>query len=89
VRDQRFLRTTRPWAVIPLVYSRTFYTDLDDLRLLRTFGEHQMMAQLRARRLLGCPLINKEFRVCHPLLARGNVASGNLNHQKCARATKF
>jgi hypothetical protein len=29
--DQRFLRTTCPWAVIPLVYPRTFYTDLHDL----------------------------------------------------------
>jgi hypothetical protein len=47
-----------------------------------TFGEHQMMAQLRARRLLGCPLINKDFRVCHPLLAHGPVASVHLNHQK-------
>jgi hypothetical protein len=50
--------------------------------LLRTFGECQMLAQQIARRWLVSLLINKEFRVCHPLLARGNFASVNLNHQK-------
>jgi hypothetical protein len=47
-----------------------------------TFGEHQVMAQLIAKRVLISPLINKDFSVRHPLLARGNVASVNLNHQK-------
>jgi hypothetical protein len=50
--------------------------------LLRTFGERQMVAQPIARRWLVSPLINKDFRVCHPLLARSNYASVNLNHQK-------
>jgi hypothetical protein len=50
--------------------------------LLATFGERQMMAQLIARRWLVFPLINKDFRVCLPLLASGHVASVNLNHQK-------
>jgi hypothetical protein len=53
---------------------------------LRTFGECQMMAQLIARRGLVSPLIHKELRVCHLLLARDNCAAVNLNHQKCARA---
>jgi hypothetical protein len=46
------------------------------------FGEHQVMAQLIAKRVLIALLINKDFPVRHPLLARGNVASVNLNHQK-------
>jgi hypothetical protein len=61
---------------------RIMSTDLDDLRLLRAFGECQMMAQLIARRWLVPLLIHKEFRVRQPLLARGNFASVNLNHQK-------
>jgi hypothetical protein len=44
------------------------------------------MAQRIARRWLVSPLIHKELRVGHPLLARGNFASVNPNHQKCARA---
>jgi hypothetical protein len=54
--------------------------------LLRTFGERQLMAQRIARRWPISPWINKELRVCHPLLARGNFTSVNPNHQKCARA---
>jgi hypothetical protein len=46
------------------------------------FGEHQVMAQLIAKRVLVFPLIHKDFPVRHLLLARGNVASVNLNHQK-------
>jgi hypothetical protein len=46
------------------------------------FGEHQVMAQLIATRVLISPLINKDFSVRHPLPARGNFASVNLNHQK-------
>jgi hypothetical protein len=54
--------------------------------LLRTFGERQMMAELIARRGLTSPLINKDFRVCHLLLARGEFVSVHLNYQTCARA---
>jgi len=46
------------------------------------FGEHQAMAQLIAKRVLISPVINKDLPVRHPLLARGNFASVNLNHQK-------
>jgi hypothetical protein len=51
-----------------------------------SFGEHQVMAQLIVTRVLISPLINKDFPVRHPLLARGHFASVNLNHQKCGRA---
>ena len=51
-------------------------------RLFVIFGEHQVMAQLIAKRVLISLLINKDFPVRHPLLARGNFASVNLNHQK-------
>jgi hypothetical protein len=47
-----------------------------------TFGEHQVVAQLIVTRVLISPLIHKDSPVCHPLLARGNFASVNLNHQK-------
>jgi hypothetical protein len=47
-----------------------------------SFGEHQVMAQLIAKRVLISPLINKGFPVRPLLLARGNFASVNLNHQK-------
>jgi hypothetical protein len=50
--------------------------------LFVTFGEHQVIAQLIAKRVLISPLINKDFPVRHSLLARGNFASVNLNHQK-------
>jgi hypothetical protein len=50
--------------------------------LIVIFGEHQVMAQLIAKRVLISPLIHKDFPVRHPLLARGNFASVNLNHQK-------
>jgi hypothetical protein len=46
------------------------------------FGEHQVMAQLIAKRVLISPLIHKGFPVRHLLLSRGNFASVNLNHQK-------
>jgi len=52
------------------------------LWLFVIFGEHQVMAQLIAKRVFIAPLINKDFPVRHPLLARGNFASVNLNHQK-------
>jgi hypothetical protein len=54
-------------------------------RLFVIFGEHQVMVQLIAKRVLISPLINKDFPVRHLLLARGNFASVNLNHQKCVR----
>jgi hypothetical protein len=41
--------------------------------IIVTFGEHQVMAQLIAKRVLISPLINKDFPVRHPLLARGNL----------------
>jgi hypothetical protein len=46
------------------------------------FGEHQVMAQLIATRVLISPLIHKGFPVRHLLLARGHCASVNLNHHK-------
>jgi hypothetical protein len=46
------------------------------------FGEYQVMAQLITKRVLISPLINKGFSVRHSLLAHGNFASMNLNHQK-------
>jgi hypothetical protein len=51
------------------------------LWLIVAFGEHQVMAQLIAKRVLISPLMNKDFPVRHPLLALGNVVSVNLNHQ--------
>ena len=50
--------------------------------LIGIFGEHQVMAQLIAKRVLISPLIHKDFPVRHPFLARGNFVSVNLNHQK-------
>jgi hypothetical protein len=50
--------------------------------LFVTFGEPQVMAQLIAEKVLISSLIHKDFPVRHPLLARGNFASVNLNHQK-------
>ena len=46
------------------------------------FGEHEVIAQLIAKRVLTSPLIHKDFPVHHLLLARGNFASVNPNHQK-------
>ena len=46
------------------------------------FGEHQVMAQLIAKRGLISPLIQKEFPVRHSLFTHGNFAAVNLNHQK-------
>jgi penicillin V acylase-like amidase (Ntn superfamily) len=37
------------------------------------FGEHQVMAQLIAKRVLIFPLIHKDVPVHHPLLARGHL----------------
>jgi hypothetical protein len=37
------------------------YTDLNDLRLLATFGAWEMMARLTARRSLVSPMIKKDF----------------------------
>jgi hypothetical protein len=45
------------------------------------FGEHQVMAQLIAKRMLIAPLMNKDFPVRPPLLARGNFTPVNLNHR--------
>ena len=50
--------------------------------LFVTFGEHEVMAQLIAKRVLIFPLIHKDFPVRHPFLARANCASVNLNHQQ-------
>jgi hypothetical protein len=61
---------------------RPVWAKLHAIRLFVIFGEHQVMAQLIAKRMLISPLINKDFPVRHPLLARGNFASVNLNHQK-------
>src|SRR5919204_5504445 len=44
------------------------------------------MAQLVATRWLVFPLMKEGFRVCHPLLARGDSASATLNHQNWTRA---
>jgi hypothetical protein len=57
-----------------------------ELWLFASFGECQIIAQPVARRLLGSRLIQKDFWEGYQLLARGNFASGNLNHQKRARA---
>jgi hypothetical protein len=46
------------------------------------FGEPQVMAQLIAKRVFISLLIHKGFPVGRALLARGNFASVNLNHQK-------
>jgi hypothetical protein len=37
------------------------YTDLNDSRLLATFGAWEMMVRLTARRLLVSPMIKKDF----------------------------
>jgi hypothetical protein len=54
-------------------------------RLMANFGERQVMAQPVARRLLVSLLVHKDFRVCYPLLARGDCASAILNHQNWTR----
>jgi hypothetical protein len=50
--------------------------------LIVSFGECQLMAKLITRGSPVSPLIHKDFRVCHPLLARSNYAAVTLNHQK-------
>lgn len=44
-----------------LVYPGIVSTDLDGLRLLHTFGERQMRAELITRQSLGSSLMNKKF----------------------------
>jgi hypothetical protein len=56
------------------------------LQVSITFGECQVRAQPVARRWLVSPLIIRNFRGCYFMLARGNLASANLNHQKWPRA---
>jgi hypothetical protein len=50
--------------------------------LIVIFGECQLIAKLITRGSPVTPLIHKDFRVCHPLLARRNYAALTLNHQK-------
>jgi hypothetical protein len=50
--------------------------------LIVIFGECQLMAWLIMRGSPVSPLIDKDFRVCHPRLARRNYAAVTLNHQK-------
>jgi hypothetical protein len=50
--------------------------------LIVIFGECQLMAKLTTRGSPVSPLIHKDFRVCHLLLARSNYAAVTLNHQK-------
>jgi hypothetical protein len=54
--------------------------------LIVIFGECQLIAKLITRGSPVTPLIHKDFRVCHPLLARRNYAALTLNHQKWRRA---
>jgi hypothetical protein len=49
--------------------------------LIVTFGEWQLMAWLNMSGSPVCPLINKDFRVCHPRLACRHYAAMTLNHQ--------
>jgi hypothetical protein len=46
------------------------------------FGECQLMAWLIMRESPVSPSVDKDFRVCHPRLARRNYAAVTLNHQK-------
>jgi hypothetical protein len=50
--------------------------------LIVIFGECQLMAKLTTRESPVSPLIHKDSRVCHLLLARRNYAAVTLNHQK-------
>jgi hypothetical protein len=50
--------------------------------LIVIFGEHQLMAELITRGSPVSPLIDKDFRVCHPRLVRRHEAAVTLNHQK-------
>jgi len=54
----------------------------NDFAISVIFGEHQVMAQLIAKRVLISPLIHKDFQFATRSLLVGNVASVNLNHQK-------
>jgi hypothetical protein len=58
----------------------------DQIGRLATFGECRLMAWLIARKRLSSPLIKKDFRVYHPLLARGDYTAVTMNHQKWPRA---
>jgi hypothetical protein len=81
-----------PWMIKPRHTRRQQFVQqalggsLHAIRLFVTFGEHQVMVQLIAKRVLISPLIHKDFPVHHLLLARGNFAFVNLNHQKWRRA---
>jgi hypothetical protein len=59
-------------AIKNLMYQRAGLRE-NDFAISIIFGEHQVMAQLIATRVLISPLINKAFPVRHPLLARGNL----------------
>jgi hypothetical protein len=47
-----------------------------------TFGEGQLMAELITRGSPVSALIDKDFRVCYPRLARRNDAAVTMNHKK-------
>ena len=51
-------------------------------RLIVIFGECQLMAEVITKESPVSQLIRKDFRVCHPPLARRNYAVVTLNHQK-------
>jgi hypothetical protein len=71
------------WTPIALEIDRRGLTNrVTTSWLIVIFGEHQVMAQLMAKRVLISPLIHKDFPVRHALLARGNFAAVHLNHQK-------
>ena len=65
-----------------LALCRTSIVRIKDFAISISFGEHQVMARLIAKRGLMSPLIHKDVPVCHPRLVCDNVASVNLNHQK-------
>ena len=69
-------------VLCPHIYS----TDLNDLWCLAIFGECRLMAWLISRKRLSSPLIKKDFRAYHPLLARGDYTAVTMNHQKWPRA---
>jgi hypothetical protein len=51
----------RSRAITRMLGPLIVYTDLNDLRLLATFGAWEMMARLTARRSLVSPMIKKDF----------------------------
>jgi hypothetical protein len=52
---------------------------------MANFGERQVMAEPVARKQIVSPLIHKDFRVRYSLLARGDFAAADLNHQNWTR----